>query len=307
MTLPSTSTPFIEVPAPTRRRLRGGLFDTIGPAAVHDLPRLAGHGVGVAYLSVNCNRPIGVLPAPCNTDDPPVITAIECTTDPETPLALASRQGPPGIADVLGSEISCDCADYISYGAPFVLYGSACVNPLEDDTVIQRRARDSLTAGVGRAVERIFATILPRLAADITPQACQYGIAGALAALEGQMASTYDGSGIIHAPAFAASYLANGSVVTGENGNLETLLGTGLALGGGYSGDGPDGEAATDCTCWMYITPQVDIWRGNLSVPFVQATDHNTTMAVAQQPYALTIDCGGVYGVRVNVDPCNCP
>src|SRR5262245_42832915 len=119
MSLPSYSTPFIEVPPPTRRPLRGGLFAAIGPDSLHNLPRLAGHGVGVAYLSVNCNRPVGVLPAPCNTDDPPVITSVDCNVDPDTTRA----SGPPGVADIAGGEISCDCAEHLSYGAPFMLYG----------------------------------------------------------------------------------------------------------------------------------------------------------------------------------------
>lgn len=304
MPLPTNSTPFLEVAAPTRRRLRGGLLDVIGPDSVHDLTRLGGSGVGVAYLSTNCNRAVGTFPAPCNAQQPPLITAVACLVS----TAEAGDATPTTVETIFDQDVTCDCGQHVSYGAPFTLWASACSSPLEDEDTIRQRARNSLAAGASRGLERIFSAVLPGMATDVTPTACQHGIASAVAALEGTLASCYDGTGIIHAPAFAAPYLAQaGQFPAGTATQLSTHLGTPFALGGGYTGDGPNAEAATDCTFWMYITPAVDIYRGPVTVPHYQHTDHNTTLAVAQQTYAITVDCGGVYGARVNVDPCTCP
>lgn len=300
MPLPAYTTPFIEVPPPTRRALRGGLLDAIGPESVHDLDRLGGHGAGVGYVSDNCRKAAGVFPAPCSPDQPPAITAVSCD--------ITFDASSNAVQTMFAQAITCDCGMHVSYGSPFTLWTSACASPLEDEDIIAGRARDQLTAGAQRGIEAIFATVLPTLADDITPTACHFGIAGAVAALEGQMASCYDGTGVIHAPAFAAPYLAQARQFAPGNGYpLTTWLGTPFALGGGYTGDGPNAEAATDCTFWMYVTPAVDVYRGRVTVPRVSETDHNTTTAIAQQPYAITVDCGGVYGARVNVDPCACP
>jgi hypothetical protein len=303
MALPTLTAPYVEVAAPTRRPLRGGLLDAIGPEAVHDLNRLG--AAGVMYLSDTCNRVVGAWPAPCSANAAPTITVASCST---TSGSTPGMDATVALTDaIFAATISCTCSQQVSYGAPFTLWAPACINPLEDPTLMEDRARTILAAGAWRAVENVFSTILPTIADDITPAACECGIVSAVAALEGQMASCYDGQGIIHAPAWAAAYLAQQQQFDMAAGYpLQTRLGTRFALGGGYTGDGPS-EQATDCTFWMYITPQVDVYRGGLTVPYTQDTAHNTTLAVAEQPYAMTIDCGGVYGVRVNIDPCACP
>jgi hypothetical protein len=301
MPLPVLTTPAIEVAAPTRQPLRGGLRDAIGPEAVHDVGRLGGQGAGVMYLSDTCNSAVGAFPAPCTQITPPVIAAVDCANTDDLQNAVAVDPFLDG--SIFDEQITCTCAQRISYGAPFTLWAAACVNPLEELDTITARARNTLNAGAWRGVERIFAAILPAAATDITPAACQCGIVAAVSALEGQMASCYDGQGIIHAPAWAAPYLAQYMQFSNDAGfPLHTRLGTRFALGGGYTGNGPN-EVATDCTFWMYITPQVDVYRGNITVPSIQKTEHNTTKAVAQQPYAITVDCGGIYGARVNIDP----
>lgn len=299
MPLPAYTTPYVEVAAPPRRPLRGGLLDALGPEAVHDVDRLGAQGMGVAYLSDTCNYPVGVFPAPCGGPTPPTITSVACGLE-----EADFRQTIParGLFDL---DITCSCGQHVSYGSPFTLWAGACTGMLESDDAARARARHILTVGASRGIERIFSTILPGLATDLTPAACAGGIVAAVAALEGQMAACYAGQGIIHAPAYAAPYLAAAQQFANPAAaQLETVLGTRFVLGGGYTGDGPASEVATDCTFWMYVTPQVDVWRGRLAVPYVQDTTHNSTMAVAEQPYAITVDCGGVYATRVNLDPC---
>lgn len=79
----------------------------------------------------------------------------------------------------------------------------------------------------------------------------------------------------------------------GENGRMETNLGTTIIAGVGYTGSGPDGSPASGTEVWAYATGPVTVRLGDLEVipdKPSQAADIrvNTLKYIAQQPAAVT-------------------
>ncbi len=66
-------------------------------------------------------------------------------------------------------------------------------------------------------------------------------------------------------------------------------------FGQGYDGTGPAGEAVTTTVEYMYATGRVIIWQDpEIFVPpeTVLNRSDNTLSIVAEQVYAMTIECG---------------
>jgi hypothetical protein len=102
-----------------------------------------------------------------------------------------------------------------------------------------------------------------------------------VAALEGWLAETYGGQGLLHVPAAAAALLGCCNVVTRTTDDScpETLMGNGVIFGSGYAANtgGPGCTQAPDGEVWLYITGPVRVRRGPLVVvPETQAGSINT-------------------------------
>ena len=96
----------------------------------------------------------------------------------------------------------------------------------------------------------------------------------ALALLEHYIGQTSDGGeqGIIHMTRDTAALLASNSNMLfheTDKEHLQTLGGTPVVVGSGYSGTGPDGAtgaSATDTNKWMYATGTVKVYLGDVDV-----------------------------------------
>lgn len=96
----------------------------------------------------------------------------------------------------------------------------------------------------------------------------------ALALLEHYIGQTSDGGeqGIIHMTRDTAALLASNSNMLfheTDKEHLQTLGGTPVVVGSGYSGNGPDGvtgAAASDTNKWMYATGTVKVYLGEVDV-----------------------------------------
>lgn len=96
----------------------------------------------------------------------------------------------------------------------------------------------------------------------------------ALALLEHYIGQTSDGGeqGIIHMTRDTAALLASNSNMLfheTDKEHLQTLGGTPVVVGSGYSGNGPDGATgatASDTNKWMYATGTVKVYLGEVDV-----------------------------------------
>jgi hypothetical protein len=141
------------------------------------------------------------------------------------------------------------------------------------------------------AVERVFATgdghstLGPYLADTnlelLAAGAAQTPIEG-LALLEDELAAV-GGSGMIHVAPATATYWAGEGLIEAARGQMRTKLGTLIAVGAGYRGAYPDGEAAPGAgEEWAFATGPVSITRGEiLTIPneYSEALDRSSNDA----------------------------
>jgi hypothetical protein len=83
---------------------------------------------------------------------------------------------------------------------------------------------------------------------------------------------------------------------------LQTCLTTPFVFGQGYNGTGPQGQAVTTNTEYMYASGRVLIWRDTdiIIPPIGQTMDRvtNQIYATAERIYAVAIECG-VWAIEV--------
>lgn len=138
----------------------------------------------------------------------------------------------------------------------------------------------------------------------------------ALALLEHQIGLVSDGGeqGVIHVTRDVAALLAsNSNMIFHEKGtdHLQTLGGTPLIVGSGYTGNGPvgaTGAAATDTNKWIYATStvrtyvgNVDVVNDNLSQAYNVSGNQNDMKLKAIRPAAAYFDSSIHLSVRVDL------
>lgn len=120
----------------------------------------------------------------------------------------------------------------------------------------------------------------------------------ALAALEDWLGSTYGSLGAIHASRGAASLWPTN--IDSRGSRLYTKIGTPVSAGGGYPRTAPDGSPAAAGETWVYASPALFGYRGEVYSQGVQLDrGHNDLTAVANRDYAIGYDPCGVAAVRM--------
>ncbi|MFI7467438.1 hypothetical protein [Nonomuraea sp. NPDC049646] len=129
--------------------------------------------------------------------------------------------------------------------------------------------RQALLLGEQRGLEEWFWThVIAPEAVDLTPAAGPVSIAQGVAALEGCLAESYGGVGVLHIPTGAAALLGCCNIAHLQGSQIRTLAGNCVVLGAGYSAlnTGPDGVPAEPGTAWLAITGPLQIRRGPLDI-----------------------------------------
>lgn len=174
----------------------------------------------------------------------------------------------------------------------------------------QQRALEQLHMGEQRALEEHFMAKLCDMAqgTDLTPSTGAVSTAQGVAILEGWLAETYGGQGIIHVPAAAAALFGCCNVVTRTSDDRcpETLMGNGVVFGAGYNtnvgGTGciqaPVGEA------YLYVTGPVRVRRDTPQlVPSSEAESvrysTNDRYALAESTFVVETACCEAAAVRI--------
>jgi hypothetical protein len=153
-------------------------------------------------------------------------------------------------------------------------------------------AEEAFSAGETFAVEQAVQDLLlnPN-AVDLTPVpgTAVTNVKAAIGLLEQWMRENYTGLPLLHTNLFGSS-LALELVTSGGSDPLRTVNGTVISVGGGYGTAGPGGGTATGKQAWLYISGQVNLWKGSLNLPEAADLPGNRKFALAERAYAASID-----------------
>jgi hypothetical protein len=205
--------------------------------------------------------------------------------------------------------------------SPFIVYGHwSCLSTGYNPRSAQDLATQHLIGREQQRVEQAFWSgdlgNVPNLAGTGTAPdpvtlagGTAMGPAAAVALLEDFIGANYGSLGVIHMTRGTALELVSLRVLesVGNGSRLQTAVGTPVAAGSGYSGEGPAGSPAPGAgESWAYVSPAVFGYRGEIetssSVPgdlFDRGTNQLT--AIAERSYLLGFDPCGVGAVKVKL------
>jgi hypothetical protein len=135
----------------------------------------------------------------------------------------------------------------------------------------------------------------------------------ALALLDHKIADTspVGERGVIHITRDVASLLSSDFVIFRGDDYIQTISGTPVVVGSGYTGVGPDGDAnaaATDTNKWIYATGsvktyvgEVDVVNDNFSQAYNVSGNQNDMKIKAIRPAAVYFSTSVHLAVRVNL------
>jgi hypothetical protein len=138
-----------------------------------------------------------------------------------------------------------------------------------EDPEFRQRALAAFEAKEGWAIERelsqgVWQPLNPFLAdsnADVLAAGAAVSAVEGLALLEKAIGDTAQ-AGVIHADPATATAWAQWSLIAKDGNVLRTTLGTPVAVGGGYTGAQPDGEAAAGADQgWAFASGQIVVRR----------------------------------------------
>ncbi|QWY82763.1 hypothetical protein PP641_gp022 [Arthrobacter phage SilentRX] len=134
--------------------------------------------------------------------------------------------------------------------------------------------------------DKVQELLLNTDAVDITPGGTAVTDAkGALGLLEQWIATRY-----LFRPTISGDLLAANLISPGTPYATETVSGTPIAQAAGFSKTGPGGKVAGEREAWLYISGQINIWKGAASVQGGPALKQNRDFSLVEKSYAVSID-----------------
>jgi hypothetical protein len=203
------------------------------------------------------------------------------------------------------------CRPETEHAAPHTIYaGAECSAMGWSYDEARQHALASLELGEQRALEAAFwRDTLALNAVDLTPAAGPVNVASGVAALEGCLAESYGGIGVLHVPAGLAAVLGCCNILREYGDGLRTLAGNCAIIGAGYSAQnsGPDGTPAEPGSAWVYVSGPVEIRRGPIDIiPDVRGPAinirNNDLRVLAERTYVVGTTCT-VCAIQVQVCP----
>ena len=207
-----------------------------------------------------------------------------------------------------------EAEDYRSaLGFPGLDYVARVKRQLEG--VTQKAIEQELWDGAIRKGESHANKALSSASATLVNGTTALSVARALALLDFTMAnaSPCGESGVIHMTKDAAGLLAENYMVFHNEmlGHLQTISGTKIVIGSGYTGTGPDGQTGATATAgnkWMYGTGTIKVMLGDVDVvadSLAQSYDvsgnQNDMRIKAIRPAAVYFDTTIHLAVRVDL------
>jgi hypothetical protein len=205
-----------------------------------------------------------------NCMDADIWSGVACSPDAPTPKEL--------------TEWSCEMTMF----EPFVVYLLAGRTGIDAD-VAAAELSAAFRAAEQRAVERQLWSQIGDAAVDLGPQP---NPAYMLAVIEGNLATHYNGLGVIHMSPFAATILADHLAPSGDR-MFTKACGTPVVIGSGYG-------AADDPTLEIYGTGETFVRRGDLDELSAWDLMVNDINALAERTYLVGWDC---YAAKTTITP----
>lgn len=190
-----------------------------------------------------------------------------------------------------------------------VYYGRDCTTIGETAEEAETRARAGLAIGEARALEAwLWENTLTSEAVDLTPAAGAVELAVGIGILEGALAASYGGVGVLHSPANASAPMACNSQMYLSGGRMLTWLGNIVSLGAGYTntaiGSSGDPDPAETGEAWLMISGPVIIRRDGVNVPgdLNDGVDItlNDRFVLAERTSVVGVECG-VFSILVTL------
>lgn len=175
-------------------------------------------------------------------------------------------------------------------GVKFATYGGL-ETPLLMGQPDEAEARRMFEASEGYSVEEnVQRLLLNASAVDLTPTAGTpvTNAKAAVGLLHQYAAERYEGLPLLHANHYVTELLDD--VEVGDDWKLHTRQGVPVANGAGYSAAGPASQAAPAGAGWLYISGQINLWRGATTVIPTSDLKTNRNYVLAEAAYAATVD-----------------
>lgn len=154
-------------------------------------------------------------------------------------------------------------------------------------------------AGEALYVEaRVQELLLSPAAVDLTPTPGTpvTDLDAAIGLLEQWHASRY-----FYRPTLAGNLLVANLIQSGRPAVMtETVHGTPIASAAGFGTDGPGALVAAPGTAWLYISGQINIWKGPAEVQGGPDLKKNRDLSLVEKSYAVSID-GPVAAILVGI------
>lgn len=230
----------------------------------------------------------GLLPLANVIDDAPGHLFLEGVTYQESTLNGHNRVVPTDGSDKVFDQVGIREGEKFSVyrGVEFSMFQQGLAGPT---------AEQAFGAGESYAVERAVQELqLNTLGVDITPTAGTpvTDVLQAIGLLEQYAADQYSGRPLFHVNRLGASILGE-QLESGDEDNgwkLHTKQGTPVANGGGYQSEGPEGALAPAGAFWLYVSGQVNVWRGKVNVADAPMLYENRAYALAEATYVASVD-----------------
>jgi hypothetical protein len=246
----------VRIEAPPVVAARGGL---LAAANVH--PEWDTHmGFGIEYQSFLCGTG-SATPAPCGV----VVPGIVYDALPKDTSGSRVSEGYPF---AIYSGIQCDLI-----GGPYGTQAQAKLAGSED-YLVSKAFYEIAMLGSGYGVPVETANALPSTAVP-------GDLAEIIGELEEYAALNYAGTPVLHMNrrVAAVAYAGRSLVIDGLSGALSTAQGTPVANAAGY----PDNV--------IFITGQVNLWRGPVATYDVPAVMTNQAVSLAERLYVASTEC----------------
>lgn len=181
------------------------------------------------------------------------------------------------------------------------------------ECVTQKAVEKELWDGVIRRTELHPNAALSSASATVLNSGTALNAARALALLDHTIAETSPcgEQGIIHMTRDAAALLSSSYMIFHRENHMQTISGTPIVIGSGYSGAGPEGasgETASATNKWMYATGtvktyvgKIDVVNDNMSQAYDVDGNQNDMRLKAIRPAAVYFDTTVHLAVRVDL------
>lgn len=277
MPIANNALALIEPPLPPPRPY--GLFDVaLGPMP---FPVDAAAAMGIQYVPDACEDDVFLYAMNC-----PAVTGSKFFSGVEAPVS-----GAP-----FGVVVTYQCGS-IGYSFDEAKKRVATRMSLREQTAVERRVWQGVPAGGIGGIPGLFQSATTLSAASCPTTALQ--------ALEQALADNGVFGGIIHARPNMAAQLARSHLLEFPSGRrITTPLGTPIVFGQGYNGTGPQGQAVTATTEYMYASGRILVWATDMDIPDPRQTfdTTNNIMKTFGEKIELAIVECGVWAVAVTYD-----